>query len=177
MGKKSIILHTDWFDIEKESYDNLNNLKSKPFYRMISSDGVLVLALTEKDEIILVKQFRPALDQYTLELPSGSVDARESPKEAAARELFEETGYRCRDLKTLGVGRVMMNRNSSREFAFFGSGATLDSAFKAHEDIEVFLVPRSDFYALVTTGQFQQLAGLALWALADWKLGTNLCSR
>lgn len=177
MGKKSVVLHTEWFDIEEESYEDLSFLNSKPFYRMTSPDGALVLAFTGKEEVILVRQFRPALNNYTLELPSGSVGAGESPKDAAVRELYEETGYRCADMKILGAGRIMMNRNSSREFAFFGSGASKDAGFKPHEDIEVVLVPATDFKTLVLTGQFEQLAGLALWTLADWKLGTHLCAR
>lgn len=42
--------------------------------------------------LVLVKQFRPALDTHTIELPAGLVEEGESPEEAAVRELQEETG-------------------------------------------------------------------------------------
>ena len=42
---------------------------------------------------VLVKQYRPPLDAYTIELPAGLIDANETPQEAAIRELKEETGY------------------------------------------------------------------------------------
>lgn len=172
MKNRETVFQTEWFSIEQEFYDDIESLK--PYYRINSPDGVLVPALTEKQEIILVRQFRPALNQYTLEFPSGAIDPSESPKEAAARELYEETGYECKQLQYLGVGRIMMNRVNSREFAFFGSGAVSAPGFNAKENCEVRLVSAADLRELVLSGQFEQLAGLALLVLIDWRLGVNL---
>lgn len=55
--------------------------------------------LLKYDCLILVKQYRPALKQYTLELPAGLVDPDEKPDETAIRELKEETGYICSGVK------------------------------------------------------------------------------
>lgn len=46
----------------------------------------------DSEKIILVKQFRPALGCFTLELPAGLIDAGETPEQAGIRELREETG-------------------------------------------------------------------------------------
>jgi len=53
-----------------------------------------VLALTTRDTVLLVQQFRPGPEAVLLELPGGGVNPGEDPAEAAARELLEETGYR-----------------------------------------------------------------------------------
>lgn len=65
-----------------------------------ASDAVVILALlknnhdgVEGDQIVCVKQFRPPLDAFTLELPAGLIDSDEEPAEAAIREFREETGY------------------------------------------------------------------------------------
>ncbi|XP_067861188.1 ADP-sugar pyrophosphatase isoform X1 [Heptranchias perlo] len=62
------------------------------------SDGVAVLAVLKKtlhyDCLIMVKQFRPPMGCYCLELPAGLIDDGETAEVAALRELLEETGYK-----------------------------------------------------------------------------------
>ena len=174
MSNKQTVFRTEWFSVEKESFDHIESLRGKPYYSINSPDGVIILALTETNEIILVKQFRPAFNQYTLEFPSGAINESESPQEAAVRELYEETGYVCKELNYLGAGRIMMNRYNCREFAFYGTGAVKDPEFEGKEDMEVVLVTLADFKALVLSGQFEQFAALALLVLAGWKLGSQL---
>jgi ADP-ribose pyrophosphatase len=60
-----------------------------------------VVPLTRQGGVVLVRQWRQPLGAFTLELPSGSVDRGEDPKEAAERELFEETGFRALELEHL----------------------------------------------------------------------------
>ena len=173
MSNKQTVFRTEWFSVERESFDHVESLKGKPYYSIKSPDGVIILAMTQTGEMILVKQFRPAFNEHTLEFPSGAINESESPQEAAARELYEETGYRCEVLNHLGTGRIMMNRHSCRELAFFGAGAVKDLQFKKKEVIEVVLVTLADFKALVLSGQFEQFAGLGLFVLADWKVGSQ----
>lgn len=61
-----------------------------------------MVAVREDGKLLLVRQFRNALDRYTLELPAGGLNGGDEPtKVAAMRELEEETGYRCEDAKLL----------------------------------------------------------------------------
>ncbi|HZM77488.1 MAG TPA: NUDIX hydrolase [Candidatus Limnocylindrales bacterium] len=54
---------------------------------------VAVVAVTEANEFVMVRQFRPGPGRVLLELPGGKVNDGEDPLKAAARELREETGY------------------------------------------------------------------------------------
>lgn len=61
-----------------------------------------VVAVLPDGKLLLVKQYRNALDRFTLEIPAGARDSREEPHiKCAARELEEETGYRCENLEFL----------------------------------------------------------------------------
>lgn len=61
-----------------------------------------VLPITNDGKIILVKQYRNALDRFTLEIPAGGLEGVDEPMiECAARELEEETGYKSNDLEFL----------------------------------------------------------------------------
>lgn len=56
--------------------------------------GAAVVPVLSDGRILLIRQFRPAVDKETLELPAGARNTpREDPKETAARELMEETGF------------------------------------------------------------------------------------
>lgn len=65
----------------------------RDFYVKIEGDSICALALTEKNEVILAKQFRPGPQKILLELPGGGLEKGEAPEVAIARELLEETGY------------------------------------------------------------------------------------
>ncbi len=70
-----------------------------------------VVPVTGEGKILMVRQYRNALERYTLEIPAGAVDYVEEPKElCAARELEEETGYRAGRLEWL------MNVNTTVAF-------------------------------------------------------------
>jgi ADP-ribose pyrophosphatase len=57
--------------------------------------SVVVLPVLPDNRILLIQQYRHATRQYLWELVAGRMDAGETPREAAARELIEETGYRA----------------------------------------------------------------------------------
>ena len=69
----------------------------------IHHDGAAaVLPVTDDGKILMVRQYRNALDRDTLEIPAGKLDAPDEPKiECAYRELEEETGYRTEQMKYL----------------------------------------------------------------------------
>ncbi len=164
------VFETPWFSVQKEHFANAPELQDDPYFCITSSDAVLVLARTEEKQWILVKQFRPAMREWTVEFPAGSIEPGESPEDAAARELFEETGYVCRSLQPMGIGRIMASRHPARGYAFFGQGASRTQDFRALDHTEVVLVTTANLKNLVQNGQFQQLAGLALLVLAEWNL-------
>lgn len=69
----------------------------------IHHDGAAaVVPVREDGKILMVRQYRNALDRETLEIPAGKVDRADEPKiECARRELEEETGYRCEKMEYL----------------------------------------------------------------------------
>jgi ADP-ribose pyrophosphatase len=65
--------------------------------------GVAVVAIDNDDMIYLVEQYRVPYDDILLEIPAGKLDSKdEDPKDAALRELSEETGLTCKEIKHIG---------------------------------------------------------------------------
>jgi len=65
-------------------------------------DCIAVIALDENDNVILVKQFRKAIEKNLLEIPAGGIDPGEDAETAVIREMQEETGYLPKKVVKLG---------------------------------------------------------------------------
>mgnify|MGYP003324859477 FL=1 len=77
---------------------NLTKVKIK--HEMVEQGNAVAVLALQKDEIILVKEFRFPIG-YVLEIPAGNVDDGETPLKAIKRELLEETGYKAKKIKHL----------------------------------------------------------------------------
>ena len=73
-----------------------------PFFRIEAGEWVNVVPITADDQLVMVRQYRHGSGEITLEIPGGIVDPGETPAEAAARELLEETGYRAERVEAIG---------------------------------------------------------------------------
>jgi ADP-ribose pyrophosphatase len=121
--------------------------------RIDSKEVVVMVPLTGKDEVILIRQFRPALDSYVIELPAGLVEDNEEVISAARRELIEETGYDSEKLILLtgGVMSTGINMEKWRIVLAPDAKKASEEILNAHpsdenEDIEVIKVPLEDIY-------------------------------
>jgi ADP-ribose pyrophosphatase len=82
-------------------------------YGVLESAGFsAVVPVTEEGGVVLVRQWRQPVGGFTLELPGGGVDEGKDPREAARRELLEETGYRAEDLSHLVSVRTSPGRST-----------------------------------------------------------------
>ena len=95
-----------WLSFHEVNFTNSHGEPRKWEYasRTGTAGAAAVIAIEDGEipKLILVKQFRPAIDNFSIEFPAGLVDPGESIQEAALRELEEETGY---------IGRVI-NENA-----------------------------------------------------------------
>lgn len=69
------------------------------------ADGVVIFAVDDRDRVVLVRQYRYPVGRFVYELPAGLVEPGEDPRQAAVRELFEETGLKLTPVEDHGWGR------------------------------------------------------------------------
>ena len=98
--------------------------------------GVAIIAQPSPGEIVLVRQYRHAVDEDLWEVPAGMIERGEPPLETARRELIEETGYRARELRFLFSMYTTPGFCNERIHLFAAEGLTLGEA--APEDDEQF---------------------------------------
>ncbi len=101
MLKKTNIVHQGLFmDIYEDDVILPTNKLGKRIY-IKHPGGSGILAMTPDNRVILVKQFRYAIQQYIIEIPAGKHDLDDDPLLTAKRELAEETGYTSDEMSFL----------------------------------------------------------------------------
>lgn len=153
---------TPWFEVAAKTMRE----GEAPFYSLRLPDYTSVVAVTEEGRIVIVRQYRPAVEKYTLELPSGLVDPGETPGEAAARELLEETGYEAASVEVLGPMDPDTGRLGNRIFACFASGVRLVQGRVPEEGIQVRTWSPAELRAGMASGRFDHALHLAVVMLA-----------
>jgi ADP-ribose pyrophosphatase len=85
-------LYEGWRHVLGRTF-RLPNGDEREFEVKVEAPTAVVLPLRDDEQVVLVREFRPGLELSLLELPGGEVEPGEDPREAARRELLEETGY------------------------------------------------------------------------------------
>ena len=89
---------------------------------VINHPGAVALLPIHNNRIILVRQYRYAINQVTLEIPAGTLRDGEDPRECAHRELIEETGYHAKRLEKLFDCYLAPGYSSERVTMFLATG-------------------------------------------------------
>ena len=101
--KREEIFKGKIFDVVVDDVELPNGLGQSKRELIFHKGAVCVLAITPEDKLILVKQYRKAIEKISYEIPAGKLEVGEagSEEEAALRELEEETGYTSPELTLL----------------------------------------------------------------------------
>ena len=89
------------------------------------SPGACVLPVCDDGRIILVRQYRNAIDEITYEVPAGFIDAGETPEDAAIRELREETGYIAGNVEYVTKTVLAIGTSDEQTYIYIGRDLTL----------------------------------------------------
>lgn len=156
-----------WFEVIERMVRFGDGQEPQPFHAVGQADYVGVLALTTDDRVPLVRQYRPAIEGYSLELPAGLLEEGEHPADCAERELAEEAGFAAGRLVPLGILNPDTGRLSNRLFGFCALDLTPIDDWTPEPDVERLTLPRTDFLDLVTQGRFVHALHIALVGLAQ----------
>jgi ADP-ribose pyrophosphatase len=162
------------FTLKRDSYRSPRTGNAHDFFVLDSPDWVNVIPLTAEKEVILVRQYRLGTNQFSLEIPGGMLDPGESPGEAAARELLEETGFSGDDPEPIGAVHPNPAINTNRCHTYLVRNAVQRTQPRqdSTEDIEVESVPLAQIPELIRDGRITHALVIAAfyWYFSEkWK--------
>lgn len=144
------------FSVRREMLRSPRTNLPHPFYVLDCPDWVNVIALTDRNEVVLVRQFRAGTRSVTLEIPGGGVEAHDgSALIAIRRELREETGHVARSWKRLGVvhPNPAIQANRCTTYLARGCRPVGDLIPDSGEDLAVEVVPLVRIPGLIRRGR------------------------
>ncbi|HKA13555.1 MAG TPA: NUDIX hydrolase [Myxococcota bacterium] len=144
------------------------------FFAIDASDWVNVVAITPDGCVVMVRQYRQGAGRVTLETPGGMVDPGETPADAAARELLEETGYAAAELIPLGAvnPNPALFSNCLHGFLARGAERVREVQSDSTEETHVELLPLAALREEVRAGRVDHALVIAVAYL--YELATGL---
>lgn len=115
--------------------------------------GVCVVPLTDKNEVLLVKQFRYPFREVTIEVPAGKLDSGENHADCGRRELLEETGYTCTEYTFIGELYPVPAYDTEITYIYLAKGLRFEKQ-KLDDDefLDVIKMPLKEAVDLVMNG-------------------------
>ncbi|WP_051389894.1 NUDIX hydrolase [Bradyrhizobium sp. Ec3.3] len=155
-----------WLDVIVRDVQFFDQASVESYYAIAQPDYVVALAITPDSRVLLVRQYRPAIERFSLELPAGLLDPNEDPLSAAARELLEETGYPTKTIELIGQGATCSSRISNTTYSFFIRTAGRRPDFVEEPGICVSSASLGELRALMLSGEFAEQTHVGAVALA-----------
>ncbi len=133
--------------------------------------AVAVLAIRPDNKVVLIRNYRFAVNEQLWELCAGTLEEDEDPAACARRELIEETGYRAGRIEKLGEFYTAPGTTNEKMHAYLATDLVEgEQALEKHEEIEVLLRTEQEVREMIAGGEIHDgktIAALALYWMKD----------
>ena len=168
--ESKIVLKDRWIDLRAQKCLTPAGVEISPYYILNFPDWVHVVAVTERDELVVVREYRHGAREFCYGLPAGAVETHDSdPLEAARRELLEEAGFEARDFRKVASLRAEPARQANFVHVFLAeclTGGRQRSLDAGEEGMTVDLLPLPELLGKLSSGILSHTAHVASVVLA-----------
>lgn len=149
---EEIIYHGRILDLARETH-SMPDGREAHFEIIHHPGGAAALPILEDGQLLLIRQFRPAIDDYIYEIPAGRLEVGETAAGCIARELEEEVGYHPKQIESLGYVYSSVGFCNERIHLFVASDLQqTQTALEPDEFIEPLVIPLNKALEMVSTG-------------------------
>jgi ADP-ribose pyrophosphatase len=143
-----------WVDMIAREVEFSPGEPAEVYHAVDQLDYLAIVARTPDAQFPIVRQYRPALEEFTWELPAGLIERGEDPAEACRRELLEETGYTTHAIYPLGTAAACTGRLSNRIHSYFVETGKRVEGFTPEKGMSVELVTSAQLASMIKSGEF-----------------------
>jgi len=143
-----------WMEIIEREVEFTAGAKPELYHAVGQQDYIAIVARAPDGKIPIVRQYRPALERFTWELPAGLVDKGEDAAVTCKRELMEETGFPAKAVHALGTYAPCTARLSNQLHSFFVETGPRAEKHPQEAGIEVKRVTPKELAGLIRSGEF-----------------------
>jgi ADP-ribose pyrophosphatase len=143
-----------WLSIIEREVEFAPERACETYYAVGQQDYIAIVAALPDGRIPIVRQYRPAVESFTWELPAGIVDPNEDAATCCRRELMEETGFLARDVHALGIYAPCTSRLSNRLHSFYVETSPTPERDRIEAGLELMLVNSRQLAKLIIDGEF-----------------------
>lgn len=141
-----VVYRNPWIEVKEDKVENSDG-KEGIFGTVDYGEGVTIVAVNEKNDTYLIKEYYYVLDEYGVQTPSGGVGKDEAPLTAAKKELLEEAGLVAK--KWISLGKINCLTTIIRAPQHLFLAQDIEERVKTESEIEVIKVPFIEAYQKV----------------------------
>lgn len=171
-GPRRTLMERHGLTIVAQDFVHPQTGKVQEYTQFTKSPGYTIVPLTADGELIIVRQYKQAVDDFVYEFPAGSMRDDEATTTHAAKELLEETG--CRPARIERLTAQMINiaprKSPSGYHLFIALGCQLIKEQDLEEDedaIEVLIARPTEVEAMILRGEFRSTESVTAYLMAQ----------
>jgi ADP-ribose pyrophosphatase len=156
-----------WLELVARDVQFRSDSEIETYHAIAQPPYLVAVAVTPEARILLVRQYRPAIQRFSLELPAGMLAGNEDPADAMARELLEETGYLAQSITLLGKGATCSCRIDNVTHSFFIETGERVRDFVEEPGVSVSSASLPELRHLILSGHLAEQTHLGAIGLAQ----------
>ena len=139
---KTISLKVDTVEVPNRGYQKRE---------IVEHNGAVgIVAITSENKVVLVRQYRKAVEKELWEIPAGKIEIGENPKECAIRELKEETGYSAENMKLIHKFYTSAGFSNQKIYIFLAENLIQgERDLDEDEFLEVHEIDKDEVYNMI----------------------------